>query len=909
MKKVLFSICFFITLNQTNAQERSVLVSGYLVDASDGEAIIGANVLFINVKDSTRSRFTTTNENGNFKLDQLERAFYKIQMSSMGYKTYQRIIRVGEIDLELGRIMLEPDVEILKEVDIKGDIAAVEHKGDTIQYNAAAFKVNPDASTKDLVSKMPGIEVTSSGVTANGESIEQVLLDGKRFFGQDPLLSLNTIPAEVVNKVEVFDQRSEQAQFTGYDDGNTTKTMNVVTKEDRRNGQFGKVYSGYGTENLYKAGGNINSFNKDQRLTLLGMSNNINQQNFSNEDLAGVSGGQRRGFRGGGNNTLMTANQDGINSTNSVGLNFTDDWGSSATFEGSYFYNMTNNSNNQLTLRESFVKSGSQLYEEDQKSSTDNQNHRLNMRITYDINDNNKLIVLPRISFQDNNSIDNTQGFTTSSTGVILNQTDNIYSSENFAYNINNNIILQHKLGKVGRSISLDINTQVNNVDRENIYSDYAIDSLTEYITDQNKYTLGSTFIYTEPIGLSAQLSASYGLSYEEQTSNKDTYLVEKESDFRTISEPLSNRFSSGQIMHRPEINFMNRKFGQFFNVGIAYQQTILNNNQIYPEENNFKNSFCSFLPMLMGRLELNGGADMMFRYSTTTTIPSVSQLQNVVDNSNPFFWSIGNPGLEQSYAHSLVLRIGKSNSGFSRSISNFTRAQYTENYISDRVTMIDNDSTSIDGLSINRGTQLSQPINLDGYWNIQNNTTYSFEISPLKSKLNTSLGLTYTRKPGLTNDIINYSNSYGSNGRINLVSNINENIDFNLFYTAGFNKVVNTIEKNSNSSYLSQTIGGNLNLILNKGFVFRSDLTYQDYKGVSDAFNTYYTLWNLGVAKKFLKNNAAELELSVYDVLRQNQSISQTIEATYLEETKTEVLQQYFMLTFVYNIRRFKGK
>ena len=230
----------------TYGQETNLRIKGSLLDESDKSALVGATVVMVNIKDSTRSKFAIADGDGKFVIEGLERAFYKLKVSSIGYVSYSKLLRITLPETDLNTVSIKPDLTVLEQVTVEAEVVAVQQIGDTTQYNAAAFKTNPDASASDLVSKMPGIVVDSDGVTANGESIEQVLLDGKRFFGQDPLLSLNTIPAEVVDKVQVYDEESDQSQFTGFDDGNTTKTMNVVTKEDKRNGQFGKVYSGAG---------------------------------------------------------------------------------------------------------------------------------------------------------------------------------------------------------------------------------------------------------------------------------------------------------------------------------------------------------------------------------------------------------------------------------------------------------------------------------------------------------------------------------------------------------------------------------------------------------------------------------------------------------------------------------------
>jgi hypothetical protein len=917
--KYLFSILFILTsVNLVFAQDLTFEIDGRIVSSEDGTGIPGATVLFINVKDSARSRFSATDESGHFKVNQLEQAFYRLSITSMGFKPYTRILRITT-SANLGNISLEQDEKMLDEIEVHGDVP-MEKKGDTILYNADAYKVNPDASATDLVSKMPGIVVDNNGVSANGEKVEQVLMDGKRFFGQDPLLSLNTIPAEVVNKVEVFDQMSERAQFTGFDDGNTTKTMNVVTKEDKRNGLFGKIYGGYGTDDRYSAGLNLNSFKDDRQLTILGMSNNVNQLNFANEDIVGVSGagGSRRGFRGGGPggrtpgaNNFLTSNQEGITTTNSAGLNFSDNIGQGATIEGSYFFNTSHNTNDQYTDRETFRETGSQFYNEVQNTSTDNLNHRLNLRVKYDLNDKNQLVYIPSLSYQDNRSLNYTLGRNTNSLGEIVNQTENNYESTNQGYNLNNYLLFQHKFDKIGRSISFGLNSRITNTDRENFYEEFMADSLTEYLTDEKNQSLQLSATYAEPVGLNGDLSASYRVSFNDRISDKETYLLDSETDEREFSPQLSNEFNSGYTTQEPSITYSNRGFGRFFNVGISYQNATLDNEQFYPEAGTIKKEFNSILPTAMGRFELRGGGNLFFRYSTSTNEPSVNQLQNVIDNSNPLFFSLGNPDLNQSYSHSLMMRLNKVYTDKNTSIANFTRVQATTDYITNATEFAEKDSVYTGGIVVQEGTQLSIPINLNGYWNVNNNTTYSKMISKIKSNLNTSLGLGYTRRPGRTEEVTNISNTYSVNMRLGLSSNISENIDFNTYYNVSANTVSNSIDSkaNSNSQYITQTIGGKLNLIFWKGIVLRSDTYYEKYNGISDDFNSEYILWNVSAAKKFLKNDLGELELIAFDILNQNQSFSQSVTPNYIEEVKTQVLRQYFMLRFTYQLRMFKTK
>ena len=379
--------------------------------------------------------------------------------------------------------------------------------------------------------------------------------------------------------------------------------------------------------------------------------------------------------------------------------------------------------------------------------------------------------------------------------------------------------------------------------------------------------------------------------------------MPEGEED-KSFSEALSNQLQSGYTTHAPSIRFSNRQFGNFFNAELTYQHATLNNHQLSPMSTQLTNRFSSILPSVSGRFELSDDANLMVRYTTSTTAPSISQLQGVLDNSDPLFLSVGNPNLDQTYTHALSMRFHKVNADKNTSLSNFTRVSTSSDYISTSTSIIGMDSVSADGITYQAGAQLSTPVNTDGYWNVQNNTTYGVLISPLKSSLNTSIGVGYQRLPGWLNDVQNIANTYSANIKVGLASNISEKIDYNLYYQINGSRVLNATQS---SQYYTQTLGAKLNLIFGKGFVFRNETYFQRYTGANSQFDTNYTLWNMGIAKKFFKDDRGELELSVFDLLGQNQSFDQTVSAQYLEETQTEVLQRYFMLTFTYQLRRFK--
>jgi hypothetical protein len=266
---------------------------------------------------------------GRFQFSGLAPATYTATISSGGYDLVDKTVVPTAATNNLGTILVPKKSKGLAGVTIVAKATPAQQKGDTVQYNASAFKVNGDANTQDLIKKMPGITVDKNGtVTAHGDQVKKVTIDGKDFMGDDVTAALRNVPSEVVDKIQVVDKLSDQAAFTGFDHGNAVKSINIVAKSGIRNGQFGRIYAGYGTNDRYAAGGNVSTTDGNRRISVVGSFNNINQQNFSSQDLLGVTstGGSGGGnFRGGENFTV--GQQNGISSTNAIGLNYSDKWG------------------------------------------------------------------------------------------------------------------------------------------------------------------------------------------------------------------------------------------------------------------------------------------------------------------------------------------------------------------------------------------------------------------------------------------------------------------------------------------------------------------------------------------------------------------------------------------------------
>ncbi len=380
-------------------------LSGSLKDSTEQLPLVNATIKLAGAEGTTFEADAVSDLNGAFHFNAVAPGSYLLSVTSVGYAAFTKKVETGAFDLDLGTILVPKGAKILATVIVNGEAPPVRQKNDTLEYAASQYKVNPDANAEDLIKKMPGVMVDQKGaVTAQGETVRKVTVDGRDFFGDDATATLRNLPSEVIDKIQVFDKLSDQAQLTGFDDGNTTKSINIVTKKDMRNGNFGRIYGGYGTDNRYSAGGNVSFFNNNRRVSLVGLFNNINQQNFSSQDLLGVSssnnrgGGGRRGgsgggnFRGGGSDNFLIGQQNGISKTNAAGINFSDLWANKIDVTGSYFFNNSNISNSDQVNRQNFItKDSSQFYDENTLSNNTNYNDRANVRINYKIDSSNSI--------------------------------------------------------------------------------------------------------------------------------------------------------------------------------------------------------------------------------------------------------------------------------------------------------------------------------------------------------------------------------------------------------------------------------------------------------------------------------------------------------------------------------------
>jgi hypothetical protein len=901
------------------AQEASL--TGIVIDTINRAPLEHVTVLLMRNNTSDVRYSTATNEQGYFQFNNIPYARYLLKVSCVGFRESKIDIPVQSAHEHVGTIVLIQQPVLMQSVDVVAQLPTVEQHHDTIQFNAGAFRTNPDATIEDLVKKLPGITVEDKTVKVQGEEIKQVFVDGKEFFGSDPMIALRNLPADMVDNIQVYNKLSDQAELTKFDDGQSTKTMNVVTKEDRRHGEFGKIYGGYGGDK-YLAGTMFNVFNGDERYSIIASSNDINQQNFAVQDMLGIMNNGAGGSPGGengrppGEGSNSIGQQSGDNTVHSFGLNYGNQLAKDVYTTGNYFGNIIKNDND-ITIDRQFGigSNGNQLYHEKSNTDNNNYNHRLQMRVEYKIDSLNTIIVDPRLSTQSNDASSSSSSYMNMPDGSPINNAQVKSSTNSKGYNLETSALYRHLFNLQGRTLVAQVRF---NTDRTQ--SDGLTQSLTTYYdntiaksdsTNQKTIScspgrnLGSSISYTEPFGEHHLFQLNYNMLVTKNESDRKVYDYDpNDQQYNLLKDSLSNVLSSDYVTQQIGFGYRGKTKRMNFIADVAFQRASLRGDYTFPAIFSLSRDYSNILPMVLMMYKPSSSISFHLMYKTSTASPSISQLQNVMDNTKSTMLTSGNPSLSQSYSHELMLHYSFNNIINGSSLFVMLNVRTTNHYIASSTYLFSHDTTLSNGTILNKGTQLTMPVNVNGHYNVNSMCSYGIPLDWIQCNFNINTGLSYARMPAVTNTVLNYSQAYGLNQGVVLASNINEDIDFTLMYNYTLTYSRNTEESSLNTHYYQHNANLRTNINVWNGIIMRSDLTRQLYDAEGTSEDQHYILWNLGIAKKLLKNQSLEIALNAFDVLHQNSSISHTVTSAYIEDTRSKILTNYVMLTVTYTIR-----
>ena len=917
--------CFlilFIAFSSVVAAQRGT-VKGILYDTIARQFVTNATITLLQKKDSSLVSFTMSDNNGKFELNNIGNSEYRLLISHVNYHNTIKIFKLDETtkEMDFGRIVMNDLTKVLDEVVVTNDAPPVTLVGDTVQYNAGSFKVQPNANVEDLLKKMPGIKVDKDGtVKAQGEKVNRVLVDGKEFFGNDPKIATKNLPADAVDKVQVYNRLSDQAQLTGFDDGNSEKTINLKLKKDKKKGYFGKINAGGGTDDRYQGKFNVSSFKGARQMSAIGMANNTNSEGFSIMDILNFTGELKRMISGSGGNININISNDnnspfaGMSGTNSGvntiwggGVNYNNIIGNKTDFTSNYFYNRFNPEKESHIQRHYFLPDSSYLYNQDVLSDNINNNHRLNLSADIQIDSFHSIKISPSLSYQKTNN-KTTSAYATMSEA--LEKGSDGYSnnfSGNEGYNFRTDILFRKKFRRKGRTLSLAIQSTFNNNDGtgalesvNNFYNKAGTNYQSDTINQQSKtessldgYT--ARVVYTEPVFKRSLLEFSAGKGNTTSASTKTTHDYDNFSGkFDNLNPLLSNNFKNtyGYTNAGMRLRKQTKKYN--YALGLTWQNAELEGKIISNNKDSvIGKSFTNLLPTARFQYYFSRFKNLQLNYNTFTNQPTITQLQPVPDNSDPLNISIGNPGLKQEYTHTLQTSLFLVNPYTNRNFFSFFTLQQTQNKI------VNDDRIDT------QGVKTTQPINTNGVYNLSGDINWSFPVRFLKASLDLGSAIGYYKTKQFINAAENKISTLSMGPTIRL--DIGATNELQLAFTAGinYNHTQYSLQSSFNTTYISQQYGTEVDWQLPAKFFLSTDFDYSINNQLAAGFNRRVPLWNASLSRQVLRFNRGEIKLRVNDILNKNISVSRSSNQNYIEDSRVLTLRRFFLLSFTYSLTK----
>ena len=920
-------------------------VKGIVIDSAAKKPMDKIVVGMVIKSNPTDTIYTFTNEKGQFSFDIVPSSNFSVTIRNMGYMPVSKFIPVSksEKSIDVGAFVIAPWGKTLDEVTVQA--AAIIIKEDTVEYNAASFKVKENAVVEDLLKKMPGIAVDKDGnVTAQGKSVTRVKVNGKEFFGGDVKTATKELPANIVDKIQIIDDYGDQATVSGIKDGDADKVMNITIKKDKNKGFFGRATAGVGTEDRYQASFNGNYFNNNKQISLIANSNNTNASLFdfgsggnrgatsmirtgmsAMSDMGGMSG-VRNLMQGGFGQ--FGGNNSGISATNSVGTNYRDQWSKRISVYGSYSYSHKNTSQVQNTSSQNFYQNSSFINNQDQDGLTAGDSHRATFNMEYQVDSFNYLKISPAFSYNGSDANNRTAFVYSKPDGTKTSDGTNTNGTMSNAPNISATVLFNHKFRKRGRNFSASItygNSESNSMqDIANLSYQYTSPgagprNLFQFIDQQNdNYNYGVRFTYSEPINKKRSIDFSYSHNLNHARNDKQTFNVDSLTKARTLNNFLSNDYENNYYNNRVGVSLRTTMKKYNYTLGISVQPVALKGKSITKDSSYNIISRVNIFPIARATYNFSKTKAINANYSGNATQPTFSQLQPVTDFSNPQTVSAGNPNLKPAINHNINI-----------SYNNF-------NFITGKVLFTNLTFSTIKNQIVNKtarlgnaGTSISIPENVNGYYNALGFYTYSRPYKNRKYVITINGSANYNHNISLTDSVMLNGNNLvqdldrrkiiGSNWilsqGVNFEFNYKEWLELGtgVSYALNDNKYKGADGKDlssfQNSSSNAWTISNNINIDLTKTLILKYDFDYTINSGLASSVSKNLGIMNASLEQQLFKKKNGILKLAAYDLFKQNSNISRSVSANSIIDTRTNRLTRYFMLTFTYRLQKFQGK
>ena len=963
-KHLLFLLTMMV--GQTALAQSIYSIKLHLTDEKTSEPVAFATASVTVKGENTPFKYTLTDDKGDATLTKLKKGTYILKAELMGYKTYSKEVFVDK-NIDLGVIKMAEDAEVLDAARVSDVGNPIVIKKDTVEYNASSFKTSENDMLEQLLKKLPGVEVAADGsITANGETIKKITIDGKTFFLDDPQLASKNIPAKIVDKVKVVEKKSDQAMFTGIDDGEEETIIDLKLRPGMAEGWFGNIMAGGGhdipgvgsdmNDWRYQGAAMVGRFTDKSQISIILNGNNTNNRGFN--DVAGSMMGGMRGGRGGmgrgqggfgGNNGISTTWMGGVNGAFTL-------CDGDLVLSGNYLFNGSDRNVMEETSKITYLENESLFNGTSGIDNTFTQGHRFGARLEHKFSENTSLIFEPQFNFGGGHYSEladfNTSSLAKDAVDTLkVNEGRSLNTGENQNWSTSGFLLLRQRLGKAGRTVSANIrysysNNKMHGLNRSltDVYDAMGvIDPSQQEVVNQrfdqksNNTSLSGRFVYTEPLTKYLFLEANYQYSWNMNTSNKDTYtsgafdIADGLPVFNPLGEVLddiySNSIRNQSQNHRAglTLSFQKKKFRA--NLGAAVNPTITDNKT---NDQTYKNTVINWSPQAMLFYDINENTNMRLFYFGRSSQPSTSQLMPVPDNSDPLNVSLGNPYLEPYFNHNVRARFGYTNKKTFTSVNANIRGTIVENALTNaqwydksgvRYSIpVNGPATS----SFNANIFLNTPFGKSGFsifamtfLNYGESVSYvgtnnfrdtQAHIYYDSQKAEFDHNKFHQDYPSLDDaeDMfsVNKSQTLGFTQRIRFTYR-NDFVEVNLGGRTRMNKSWYTLNKEAAPTWNNQA-DGSMNWTIPGGINLIAEARYNWYNGYTTEQEDEIIL-NAEITKLLFKKKFT-LALKAYDILGQSKNLSVTDASNYHLETRNNTLGRYIILSLTYRFGNFKG-
>lgn len=914
MKKIFLLIFLFSFIIYSASAQKNI--TGKVVDTFNNETLEYATITILRSSDSVLLGFTHSDKEGKFSLYVPEEKKYTLLITYPEFADYTDIIvNNNQPVLSLGAIMMFTRGKVLREFVLHQKRGSILIKGDTTEYVADSFKVDANANVESLLKRLPGLQVDKNGqVTAQGEKVQKILVDGEEFFSDDPAIVTKNLQAKTVDKVQVFDKKSENAEFTGIDDGVRTKTINLKLKDKYKKGYFGKLALGGGTDGYFENQGMFNLFRGKQKFSVYGIAANTgkiglsyddkNKYTNSSQSYSDEESGQFFTYSNNDDQDVSwdgSYNGQGLPKAWTAGAHFSNKWNDDEQHLNlNYRFNRrsietVNNTLTQYTLPDS-------AYYNNQKTNTFSTSDKHSMTGLYEwtIDSLSTLKITADASQANKINNSNIDADTRGGEGGIINNSLRRTSNEGLNQNLNASAIWKKRFKKKGRTmlVELDANQVYNNNDgflyaTNSFYSNGSIDSTA--IIDQKKKTesrtssIAANLTYTEPISKKGFLELKYRFNSQNNFSRQLSFNKDVDNNYSSLDSLYSTDYNFDVKTHRggASLRWVYDKFN--FSFGVAAANTnFLQTDNLYKTTQ--ERTFNNFYPSAGVNFKFNKQSNLNINYQGSTKQPSIDQLQPVHQNTDPLNISIGNPNLQQEFRNAI---------SFNYHSYKVLKGTY---YYASGGTTFTSDAISTNQNTTSSGIRTSQYVNVAGNYNSYLYAGVGYKLA----KWDLNYGFNTNISQARVNNIVNGENNKNDNNRYGLGGSISydkeKKISISYDPSVAYNENKSSINQ-VNTNYWSTTQDFNVLVYLPKKFQINTDFNWNiRQRTVAFDQNNNVFLVNAYVSKKFTQKDEFEVRIAVYDIFNQNKGFSQYGSGNAVTQQTYNTIRRYGMLSFIWN-------